>query len=107
MSTATTETPADGGPAPRPSVWRNADFTKLWLGQTASQFAAQISDFALPLTAVLALAATSEQVGLLASFIRLPYLLVSLFAGVLVDRLYRRNLMAAADLGRALLLGAV
>ncbi|KOX50808.1 MFS transporter [Streptomyces sp. NRRL F-6492] len=107
MSTATTETPAGGGPAPRPSVWRNADFTKLWLGQTASQFAAQISDFALPLTAVLALAASSEQVGLLASFIRLPYLLVSLFAGVLVDRLYRRNLMAAADLGRALLLGAV
>ncbi|WP_405018447.1 MFS transporter [Kitasatospora sp. NBC_00070] len=103
----TTETPPEQARDARPSVWRNADFTKLWIGQTASQFAAQISDFALPLAAVLALSASSAEVGLLASVIRLPYLLVSLFAGVLVDRMCRRNLMAAADLGRALVLGAV
>ncbi|MFD7904193.1 MFS transporter [Kitasatospora sp. NPDC059722] len=110
MSTAAAEAAPGSGEeeaAPRPSLWRNADFTKLWIGQSASLFAAQISEFALPLTAVLALAASSQQVGLLSTTVRLPYLLVSLFAGVLVDRVRRRNLMAAADLGRALILGLV
>jgi Na+/melibiose symporter-like transporter len=106
MSTATSAEPAETAVG-RPSVWRNTDFTRLWVGQTASLVGAQIGDFALPLAAVLALAATSQEVGLLASVIRLPYLLISLFAGVLVDRVRGRNLMASADLGRALLLGAV
>jgi MFS family permease len=109
MTDATTGAAAveeDGAPAV-PSVWRNADFTKLWTGQTASLFAAQVSELALPLVAVLALAATSEQVGLLTSVVKLPYLLVSLFAGVLVDRVRRKNILIATDLGRALVLSVV
>lgn len=90
-----------------PSVWKNRDFTKLWTGQTASLFAAQITELALPLVAVLALTATSQQVGLLTSVVKLPYLLVSLFAGVLVDRVRRRNILIATDLGRALVLSVV
>ncbi|MDF6045871.1 MFS transporter [Streptomyces sp. JH14] len=105
MSSVTTE--QETGPAPRRSLWRNPDFTKLWVGQTASLFAAQISTLAIPLTAVLALSATSQQVGLLTSVINLPYLLVSLFAGVLVDRIRRRSLMISADLGRAVVLAVV
>ncbi|MFE6824927.1 MFS transporter [Streptomyces sp. NPDC057690] len=97
----------EAGAPPTPSVWRNADFTKLWTGQTASLFAAQVSELALPLVAVLALAATSEQVGLLTSVVKLPYLLVSLFAGVLVDRVRRKNILIVTDLGRALVLSVV
>lgn len=97
----------DEAAAPVPGVWRNTDFTKLWTGQTASLFAAQVSELALPLVAVLALAATSEQVGLLTSVVKLPYLLVSLFAGVLVDRARRKNILIATDLGRALVLSVV
>lgn len=107
MATPATDTEIEADSAPRRSLWRNADFTKLWIGQTASLFAAQISDLALPLTAVLALAASSQQVGMLASVIRLPYLLISLFAGVLVDRVRRRSLMVSADLGRAVVLAMV
>ncbi|MFF7980015.1 MFS transporter [Streptomyces sp. NPDC007901] len=105
MSDAATVGEAAAPPAP--SVWRNADFTRLWTGQTASLFAAQISELALPLVAVLALAATSAQVGLLTSVVKLPYLLVSLFAGVLVDRVRRKNILIATDLGRALVLSVV
>ncbi|WP_051801387.1 MFS transporter [Streptomyces sp. NRRL F-525] len=109
MTDATTDAAPVGEEAapPAPSVWRNADFTRLWTGQTASLFAAQVSELALPLVAVLALAASSEQVGLLTSVVKLPYLLVSLFAGVLVDRVRRRNILIATDLGRALVLTLV
>ena len=109
MTDATTDAAPVGEEAapPAPSVWRNADFTRLWTGQTASLFAAQVSELALPLVAVLALAASSEQVGLLTSVVKLPYLLVSLFAGVLVDRVRRRNILIATDLGRAFVLTLV
>ncbi|MDQ0582414.1 MFS transporter [Streptomyces rishiriensis] len=109
MTDATTGAAAveEAGAQPAAGVWRNADFTKLWTGQTASLFAAQVSELALPLVAVLALAATSEQVGLLTSVVKLPYLLVSLFAGVLVDRVRRRNILIVTDLGRALVLSVV
>ncbi|WP_327351859.1 MFS transporter [Streptomyces sp. NBC_01304] len=97
----------EAAPAPPRSVWKNADFTKLWTGQTASLFAAQISELALPLVAVLALTASSAQVGVLTSVIKLPYLLLSLLAGVLVDRVRRRNILIATDLGRALVLSVI
>ncbi|MEU5445346.1 MULTISPECIES: MFS transporter [Streptomyces] len=107
MSSTATKGLSDKKHPVRPSLWANTDFTKLWIGQTASLVGAQISDLALPLTAVFALHATSQQVGLLSTAIRLPYLLVALFVGVLVDRLGRRHLMMGADLGRALILGMI
>ncbi len=42
--------------------------------------------------------------GLLGSFETLPYLLAGPFAGIWVDRLKRRKILVAVDLGRALLL---
>lgn len=98
----------EGGVVPRrAALWRNSDFTKLWIGSTASYFASQISLLALPLTAVLALAASSVQVGYLSAVIQLPSLLISLFTGVVVDRVRRRNLLIGADLGRAAVLGLI
>ncbi len=46
-------------------LWSNADFIKLWLGQTVSNFGSGITGIALPLTAVLVLAATPTQMGIL------------------------------------------
>jgi len=97
----------DGVLPRRAALWRNPDFTKLWVGSTASYFASQVSLLALPLTAVLTLAASSAQVGYLSAVSQLPYLLISLFAGVLVDRVRRRNLLVGADLGRAAVLGVI
>lgn len=108
MAGSTTSGVAEDSARPlRTSLWRNGDFARLWIGSTASQFAAQVSLLALPLTAVLALSASSAQVGYLSAVIQLPYLLISLVVGVIVDRVRRRNLLVGADLGRSAMLGLV
>ncbi len=88
-------------------LWRHTDFLKLWAGQTVSLFGSQVTLLALPLTAVLVLQATPEQMGFLGAAEFLPFLLLTLFAGVWVDRRRRRTLLIAADLGRAALLAAL
>jgi len=80
---------------------------KLWVGQAVSIFGTEVTSLALPLTAVLLLKATPLQMGLLGAVGLAPYVLFSLVAGVWVDRLRRRPLLIAADLGRAVLLASI
>ncbi|MGH2555141.1 MAG: MFS transporter [Actinomycetota bacterium] len=89
------------------SLWRHADFMKLWTGETISQIGTQITFLALPLTAILLLDATPFQVGLLGTFEFLPFILVGLPAGVWVDRLRRKPILIAGDLGRVIALGSI
>ena len=67
-------------------LWRSGDFRKLWLSLTITSFGAQITNLALPLTAALLLNATPMQMGILVALETLPFALVSLHAGVLLDR---------------------
>jgi hypothetical protein len=90
-----------------PGSWSNADFVKLWLGQTVSNFGSGITGIALPLTAVLVLAATPTQMGILGALDGAAVLVIGLLAGVWVDRVRRRSLLIAADLGRAFVLGTI
>lgn len=83
------------------------DFWKLWLGRTISEFGSGITGTALPLMAVLVLAATPAQMGLLSALEAAPVLLVGLLAGVWADRLPRRPILIACDVGRAILLGSI
>lgn len=92
------------GQQPAASLWSNRDFTKLWTAQTVSKFGTHITGAAMAATAVLVLEATPAQMGLLGAFEGLPVLLISLFAGVWVDRLRRKPILITADLGRAILL---
>lgn len=85
-------------------LWSNRDFIKLWTGQTVSKFGTHITGAAMAATAVLVLGATPAQMGLLGAFEGLPVLLISLLAGVWVDRLRRKPILIAADLGRAVIL---
>ncbi len=91
----------------RAGLWKNPDFVKLWLGQTVSFFGSGITGIALPLTAVLMLAATPFQMGILGALDGIAALVIGLLAGVLVDRVRRRPLMIATDLGRAFILGTI
>jgi MFS family permease len=91
----------------RTGLWSNSDFVKLWLGQTVSQFGSGITGIALPLTAVLMLAATPAQMGILGALDGISVLVIGLLAGVWVDRMRRRPLLIATDLGRALILGTI
>ena len=94
-------------PSAPASLWRHADFMKLWTAETVSQFGTQITGLALPLTAIVVLTATPFQVGLLNAMDTLPFLLVGLPAGVWVDRMRRRPVLIVGDLGRALLLASI
>jgi predicted MFS family arabinose efflux permease len=86
---------------------RHPDFLKLWAGQSVSLIGSQVTRLALPLAAVLTLGAGPAAMGLLGAVQLAPYLLLGLFAGVIVDRLRRRPILIAADLGRAALLAVI
>ena len=91
----------------RSSLWRHADFLKLWAGQTISLIGSQISFLVLPLVATITLGATPLQMGFLTAASSLPSLIIGLHAGVLIDRHERRPVMIASDIGRAVLLGLI
>jgi MFS family permease len=88
----------------RSSLWRSGDFMKLWGAQTVSLAGSQVSQLAVPLTAIIVLRATPLQVGLLAAVQYVPFLLIGLPVGVWADRTRRRPMLVAADAGRAVLL---
>src|SRR5689334_370772 len=87
-------------------LWRNPEFMKLWGSLTITAFGAQITNLALPLTAAVLLHATPWQMGVLVALETLPFALVSLHAGVLIDRVRKLPIVIAANLvrGFALLL---
>jgi len=89
------------------SLWRNADFLRLWSAQTISQFGTQISALALPLAALLVLDASATEVAVLAALEWLPWLLFALPVGALVDRMRRRPVLVLADVGRGVALASV
>ena len=88
-------------------LWRSRDFRKLWLSLTITSFGAQITNLALPLTAALLLNATPMQMGILVALETLPFALVSLHAGVLLDRVRKLPVIIVADLGRGIALLAI
>ncbi len=86
---------------------RHRDFRLLWGGETVSELGSQVSLLAIPLLAVRTLHATTFEMGLLTAASTAAFLVVGLPAGVWVDRIRRRRVMIAADLGRVLALGSV
>jgi predicted MFS family arabinose efflux permease len=84
---------------------KNRPFRDFWVGQTVSLFGDQVSLLAIPLLAALELHADAAQMGLLTAAALAPNLLFSIHLGAWADRRSRRReLLIAADVGRALLL---
>jgi MFS family permease len=94
---ATATSPA----APRPSLWHHADFLRIWTAATISLFGSQVSAIAIPAIAIITLGVSPFEAALLGFFEMLPFILFTLPAGVWVDRLRRRPILIAGDLGRA------
>ncbi len=80
---------------------------KFWTGETISLLGTQITGLALPLAADMILRATPAQVGFLNAAGFVPYLFVTLFAGIWVDRYRRRPLLVGASLARGFLLALI
>jgi len=79
-------------------LWRRPMFRRFWVGESVSFLGNQITDLALPLTAVLLLGATADQMGILTATWYLPYLVFGLPAGVWIDRMRRRPILVGLDL---------
>jgi MFS family permease len=89
-----------------PGIWGNRNFLLLWSGQAVSRLGSRVSDFALPWLA-LSLTGSPAQAGFLAATQAVPYLVLGLPAGALVDRWDRKRTMILCDIGRLLAYGSV
>lgn len=88
------------------SLWRNRDYTLFWGGRTVSALGTSMSGFAFPLL-ILALTRSPALAGLGGGLRAVPYVLLSLPAGALVDRWDRKRVMLLCDAGRALTLASI
>jgi MFS family permease len=84
-----------------------SDFRRFWLAESVSGFGTYITTIALQVLVVATLGGTATDVGLLNASRWLPYLLLGLVVGALIDRRRRRPVLVATDLGRGILLGLI
>lgn len=90
-----TSSPHRSPRAPRPAT---RGFGLLWFGEGVSVLGSMTSTVVLPLVAVTRFDATPWQMGLLGAATWVPWLVLGLLAGALVDRLDNRRVMVVADL---------
>lgn len=95
------------GAARRGGVWRVPDFQRLWAAQSISETGTQIGQLAVPLLAIGALDASATELGFLSGARMLPFLVLALPAGALLDRIRRLPVLVVSDVCRALLLASV
>lgn len=102
MTTDIRETPAEPG-----SLWRHRDFLRYWVSQTASRLGVQVAELVLPLAAIILVQATPTQLGVVNALAFTPYLLLTLAAGVWIDRSRKRGLLMISELGRVVVLAII
>jgi MFS family permease len=84
----------------------SGDFGLFWLGQTISNLGSSFTLFALPLL-VFKLTGSPLNLGITMALEFVPYLLFGLVIGAWVDRVDRKRLMIATDLGRAAVIAVI
>lgn len=89
------------------SIWRNPAFVRVFGAATVSIFGSLVTRAALPFAAILVLGAGPIEVAAIRACEILGGLVIGLVAGAWVDRLPRRPVMIAADLGQAVCLGTI
>jgi predicted MFS family arabinose efflux permease len=89
------------------SLFHIPGYTRLWSSILLSNLGGQLTMIVLPLTAVVLLHATPTQMGLLGAMELLPFVLLSLPAGVYLDRIHKLPVYIAGELLMALLLVSV
>lgn len=105
-SSPTTAPPSPAAVIDDRPLHRNADFVRLWGSQVASAIGAGVSKLATPLL-VLALTGSPADAGLIAAAQTLPFLIIGLLAGVIVDRNDRRRILIGCDVARLVSVGSV
>lgn len=88
------------------ALWRSRDFLALWWGQVVSHVGTAMSDFALPLL-VLTLTRSPTQAGIVTAVEKIPYFVLAIPAGAILDRIDRQRVMVVCNVLRFVLFGAV
>ena len=86
---------------------RDATYRRLWTSILISSFGGQVTMLALPLTAAVWLAATPSQMGILTAMEIAPFVLLSLPAGVWLDRVRKLPVYVVGEGLVALVLASV
>jgi MFS family permease len=89
-----------------PRLYTRPDYRLWWLGNAASSIGSRTSAVAVPIV-VLALTRSARQASLVAAVEALPFLVLSLPAGVFVDRFSRKAAMVGASLVSMLATAAI
>lgn len=89
------------------TLWRDTDFVKFWSAETLSLLGSQISLVAIPLLAVTSLDVTPFEMGVLNAAQFAPFLLLTLVAGIWVDKHRRLPMLIGTNFGRAVLFGLI
>ena len=95
------DAPAEASAPAAASVWANAGFRRLWVGESLSQVGENLGTLAVPVIAVVMLSATTQQVGYLTAAQQFAFLVIGLPVGAWVDRMRKRRVMIVADAVRA------
>src|SRR5438128_10822088 len=88
------------------SLWHHADFRRLWISDTISQFGGQISGWAIHTIAAFVLGATPLEFGILTAAGMPPWHLFALPVGTWVDWRRRRPIMIIANIDRTIALAS-
>jgi MFS family permease len=88
-------------------VFRIPGYFAFWSAYTVSGFGTYVTTFALQVLVLLTLHGSAADVGLLNAARWLPYLLLGLIVGAVVDRRRRKPILIGTDLARAVLLGVI
>lgn len=82
-------------------------FKWFWAGEAVSELGTYVTTVALQVLVVVTLGASATELGIVNAARWVPYLVLGLVLGAVVDRWRRRPLLITTDLARGLLLGAV
>lgn len=97
---------APAAPDPALPLWRQREYMLLWSAQVVSNLGSYAAGIIYPLL-VLAITGSPAIVGMVSALRILPYLVLSLPVGALIDRWNRRRVMLVCDVGRALAVGSL
>lgn len=82
-------------------------FARFWTGSTLSFFAVAVTTVAVDALVINELGASEAQVGIIRAVQFLPYLLVGLLAGALVDRWRKKPVLVLSTLGSGVVLAVI
>ncbi len=88
-------------------LWCHPDFLRFWAAQSTSRLGTFVTALALPTAAIQLLDAGPVEIGTLAALQALPFPFLGILSGVLADRVPRRPIMIACNLGCLVALGSI